>query len=571
MPSRRALLAATLLAVSLPGVPAELSGEERKPPADTVFVNGRVWTGDPAKPQAQAVAVRGTRIVRLGSDRQIEALAGRGTVRVDLRGRYVFPGFIDSHIHFLVMDELDLAGLESADAIRQAIADWAGAHPEAPWIVGRGWQAGAFPKGGPTRALLDPILPARPAFLTDRDGHTALVNSRALELAGITRSTVDPPNGIVVKDARGEPTGLLKEAAMQLVELLVPPPTAEDRYRALKQRLDLAASYGITSVHQASFPAEDLATYERVLDEGGLTVRFYVAVPFLKAPSGEDFERWDALRRKHSDDRFRVGAAKGMLDGVVDMKTASMFEPYVGGGNGLPMWTQDEVNAAAVEYDRRGWQVMLHAVGDKAIDMALGAFEHVARTNGPRDRRFRVEHVEVPRLQDLARFKPLGAIASTQALFANPDKTTLENFAVLLGPERASRADSFRIFDDAGVRQAFGSDSPVFSMEVLRGLYCAVTRQTPAGTPAGGWYPAGRISAEAALRHFTRDGAYASFEEDAKGVLGEGRLADFVVLSEDVLAPPAERILQARVLLTVMGGQETYRSPAFPRPTQVRR
>jgi hypothetical protein len=571
LPSRRALLAAILLAASLPSVPGRLSGEERKPPADTIFVNGHVWTGDPAKPRAEAIAVRGTRLYRLGGNRQIESLAGRGTVRVDLRGHHVFPGFIDSHIHFLVMDELDLSGLESAEAIGQAIADWAKAHPDAPWIVGRGWQAGAFPKGGPTRALLDPILPARPAFLTDRDGHTALVNGRALELAGITRATPDPLNGIVVKDAHGEPTGLLKEAAMELVDALIPPPTAEDRYRALKQRLDLAASFGITSVHQASFPGESLSAYARVLDEGGLKVRFYVAVPFVKEPSDEDFEAWEALRREHGDERFRVGAAKGMLDGVVDMKTASMFEPYVGGGNGLPMWTQDEVNAAAVEYDRRGWQVMLHAVGDKAIDMALGAFEHVERTNGKRDRRFRVEHAEVPRLQDMARFKALGAIASTQALFANPDKTTLENFAVLLGPERASRADSFRIFDAAGVRQAFGSDSPVFSMEVLRGLYCAVTRQTPAGTPAGGWYPEGRISAEAALRHFTADGAYASFEENAKGVLSEGRLADFVVLSEDILAPPPERILQAKVLLTVMGGQETYRSPAFPRPTQVRR
>jgi predicted amidohydrolase YtcJ len=247
------------------------------------------------------------------------------------------------------------------------------------------------------------------------------------------------------------------------------------------------------------------------------------------------------------------------------MKTASMFEPFVGGGNGLPMWTQEEVNASALAYDKRGWQVMLHAVGDKAIDVALTAYEHVARTNGPRDRRFRVEHAEVPRLADLARFKATGTVASTQALFANPDKTTLENFAVLLGPERAARADSFKLFDDAGVRQAFGSDSPVFSMEVLRGIYCAVARRTASGTPEGGWQPQGRVSAEAALRHFTQDGAYASFDEASKGVLKEGMLADFVVLSDDILQPPAERILGTKVLLTVMGGQETFRSPQFPR------
>jgi len=542
------------------------AAEEPIPPrADMIFVNGRVWTGDPAKPTAQAIAVRGTRILKVGSDLEVARHSGPGTLLTDFKGKWVYPGFIDSHIHFLVLDELDLSAFENAADIQQALVAWAKAHPESPWIVGRGWQAGAFAKGGPSRAVVDAVLPGRPVFLNDRDGHTALVNSRALELAGISRQTADPPNGIVVKDAKGEPTGLLKEAAMDLVDALIPPPNPEERYRALKQRLDLAASYGLTSVHQASFPGEDLATYERVLDEGGLKVRFYVAIPFRKDPSDEDFERWEALRRGFEGDRFRFGSAKGMLDGVVDMKTASMFEPYVGGGNGLPMWAQGEVNAAAVEYDRRGWQVMLHAVGDKAIRMALDAYEHVERTNGPRDRRFRVEHAEVPQLSDLQRFKQLGVIASTQALFANPDKTTLENFAVLLGPERASRADSFRRFDDAGVRQAFGSDSPVFSMEVLRGIYCAVTRRTPAGQPADGWYPEGRISVEAALRHFTSDGAYASFDEANKGVLAEGRLADLVVLSDDILEPPAERILKAKVLLTVVGGQETHRAADFPR------
>ncbi len=560
------------LGLALALVAALRAGEEAIPPrADMIFVNGRVWTGDPAKPAVQAIAVRGNRILKVGSDLEVARHSGPGTQLTDFDGKWVYPGFIDSHIHFLVRDELDLSAFESADEIQKAIAGWAKAHPENPWVVGRGWQAGAFPKGGPTRAVIDAVVPGRPVFLNDRDGHTALVNSRALELASISRQTVDPPGGIVVKDAKGEPTGLLKESAMEPVDRLIPPPNPEERYRALKQRLELASSYGLTSVHQASFPGEDLATYERVLDEGGLKVRFYVAIPFRKDPSIEDFEHWEVLRRRFEGDRFRFGSAKGKLDGVVDMKTASMFEPYVGGGNGLPMWTQKEVNAAAVEYDRRGWQVMLHAVGDQAIRMALDAFEHVEKTNGPKDRRFRVEHAEVPLASDLPRFEQLGVIASTQALFANPDKTTLENFAVLLGPERASRADSFRRFDDAGVRQAFGSDSPVFSMEVLRGIYCAVTRQTPAGTPAGGWYPEGRVSAEAALRHFTSDGAFASFDEANKGVLAEERLADFVVLSDDILEPPAERILKTRVLLTVLGGQETHRAADFSREPETQK
>ncbi len=552
-------------ALMLMAVLARADEKELPPRADLIYVNGRIWTGDPGRPTAQAMAVRGTRILALGTDLEIGHHSGVGTGMTDLKGRWVFPGFIDSHLHFLVLDQLDLSPLDRAEDIQRAVADWAAAHPENPWIVGRGWQAGAFAKGGPTRAFLDAVVPGRPVFLNDRDGHTALVNSKALEIAAITRATVDPPGGIVVKDAKGEPTGLLKEAAMELVRAFVPPPNTEESYRALKLRLDQAASYGLTSVTNASFPEEQIKAYERVLDEGGLKVRFYFAVPFLKNPSEEDFEKWQALRAKHTGKRLRFGAAKGMLDGVVDMKTASMFEPYTGGGNGLPMWSQAEVNRAAAAYDQRGWQVLLHAIGDKAIHMALNAFEFVQKANGPRDRRFRVEHVEVPRLTDIPRFKRLGAIASTQALFADPDKTTLENYAVLLGSERASHANAFKLFDDAGVRQAFGSDWPVFSMEVLRGIYCSVARQTPEGTPPGGWYPEHRLSVEAALRHFTIDGAYASFDEKDKGTLAVDKLADFVVLSENILEPPPERLLKARVLLTVVGGTETWRAPEFPR------
>jgi len=240
-----------------------------------------------------------------------------------------------------------------------------------------------------------------------------------------------------------------------------------------------------------------------------------------------------------------------------------MFEPYVGGGTGIPFWEQDDLDKTVALYDKEGFQVMLHAIGDKAINMALNAFEYAAKTNDTSGRRHRVEHAEVPLLADLPRFKKLAVIASTQAMFANPDSTVLENFAVLLGPERASHADSFKIFDDAGIVQAFGSDWGVFSFAPLPAIYCAVTRTTPEGTPAGGWYPAGRISVEAALRHFTRDGAYASFDEDVRGALTPGKLADFVVLSKDILTLPPVEILNTKVLLTVMDGKDTYRSADF--------
>jgi predicted amidohydrolase YtcJ len=507
--------------------------------------------------------MRGPRILAIGGDLEIARYSGVGTQATNLKNGWVFPGFNDAHLHFLVLDSLDLAGLDSLAAIQRAIAEYAKAHPEKAWIEGRGWAAGAFPGGAPDRRILDALVADRPAFIGDRDGHTAWCNSKALELAGITKATPDPAYGVVVRDDKGEPTGLLKEAARDLVEILIPPPNAEERYQALKRLLDRAASYGLTSVQNASFNRSELPTFERLMDEGGLKLRFSFAVPFVKNPSEEDLAYYNQLREKYTGPLLKFGTVKGMLDGVVDMKTAAMFEPYVGGGSVAPHWTQEELNRTAAFYDENGFQILLHAIGDKAINLALNAYEFVKRTNPDRERRHRVEHIEVPRLSDIPRFKQLGVIASTQALFANPDKTTLENYAVLLGPERASRANAFKLFDDAGAVQAFGSDWPVFSMEAVRGIYCAVTRMTPEGTPAGGWYPANRISAEAALYHFTRDAAYASFEEKDKGTLSVDKLADFVVLSENILEPPPERILKAKVLLTVMGGQDSFRAPEF--------
>jgi predicted amidohydrolase YtcJ len=559
-------IAALALALGAPAaiLAGQKKGMDGSLRADRIFLNGHVWTGDAKTPLATAIAVRGPRILKVGSDLEVARHSGVGTEALDLKGKWVFPGFNDAHLHFLVMDQLDLTDVVGLGNVQRSIAEYAKAHPERAWVVGRGWGAGAFPDGVPHRRILDPVVADRPAFISDRDGHTAWVNTLALELAGITSGTVDPPNGIIVRDERGEPTGLLKEAATELVRLLIPSPNSEERYQALKQRLRQAASYGLTSVQNASFAPEDLPIFERTIDEGGLKVRFYWAVPMEPDPSDETLELYNRLRAKWTGPLMKFGAVKGMLDGVVDMKTAAMFEPYVGGGNGAPMLTQEALDKTAAFYDRNGFQILLHAIGDRAIDMALSAYAFVQRTNEARERRHRIEHIEVPRPSDIPRFKELGVIASTQALFANPDKTTLENYAVLLGPQRASHANAFKLFDDAGVRQAFGSDWPVFPMEPLRGIYCAATRMTPDGTPAGGWYPEHRIAVDAALRHFTSDAAYASFDEQDKGTLSVGKLADFVVLSDNILEPPAERLLGTKVLLTVMGGQDTYRDPAFP-------
>jgi predicted amidohydrolase YtcJ len=533
------------------------------PAADRVFLNGRVWTGDAARPRAEALAVSSDRIVAVGTSAEVARYAGPRTVRVDLRGRFVSPGFNDAHLHFLVLETVDLADVFSVEEIQRRIRAYAEAHPDRPWVTGRGWMYGAFPGGLPHRRLLDAVVADRPAFMVGYDGHTGWANSKALAIAGVTRDTPDPEHGAIVRDETGEPTGVLKEAAMALVRSKMPPPTDEERYQALRKRLDQAASYGLTSVQNASYPAAEIPVFERVMAEGGLKVRFYWAMPFVKDLSAEDLARYNAMRAKYTGPLFKFGAVKGLVDGVVESKTAAMLEPYVGGGTGHPNWTPEDLDRTVAFYDKEGFQVFLHAIGDRAIRMALDAYERAARANGTSGRRHRVEHVEVPTRADIARFKPLGVIASTQALFANPDQNTLEVYAVNLGPDRASRAMAFRSLDEAGAVQAFGSDWPVFSMEVLRGIYCAATRTTPEGTPVGGWQPQERISAEAALRHFTRDAAYASFEEHRKGTLAPGMLADLVVLSEDVVSIPPERILKTRVLLTAMGGRDTFRAGDF--------
>jgi predicted amidohydrolase YtcJ len=429
--------------------------------------------------------------------------------------------------------------------------------------VGRGWPYVAFPGGLPHRAQLDAVVPDRPALLTAYDGHTAWANSQALARAGITRDTPDPEHGVIVRDAAGEPTGALKEAAMGLVRRHVPPPTAEEKFLALRKRLAQAASYGLTSVQNASFAPDELPLYERALADGALSVRVYWAMPFVKDLGPDALRHYRAMRERYPGPLLKFGAVKGFLDGVVESKTAAMFEPYAGGGNGEPSWTPEDLRRTVAFYDREGFQVFLHAIGDRAIAMALDAYEAAARENGPRDRRHRIEHVEAPRAEDIRRFGRLGVVASTQALFATPDRNTLEVYAVNLGPDRASRAMAFRSLDEAGAVQAFGSDWPVFSMETLKGIACAATRTTPEGTPAGGWNPRERIRAEAALAHFTRDAAWASFEDHRKGTLAPGKLADLVVLSDDITAVAPERIRDTRVLLTVMGGRETHRDPTY--------
>ncbi len=462
----------------------------------------------------------------------------------------------------LSLEELRLDDAETFGVLTQRVKDWAAAHPDAYWVTGEGWTYAAFPDGLPSRLQLDALVPGRPAFLVSYDGHTGWANSMALRLASVTRETADPPGGAVVRDAKGEPTGVLKESAMDLVERLVPKLLPHEKERALRRGIVQVAAWGLTSVHQAGIGEEELELLSRAL-EAVPRLRVYAALDIERNPTPEALARQEALRRRFSEGRLRVGAVKGYVDGVVEAKTAAMFEAYAGGGTGLPNWTQEELDRAVAAYDKAGWQVMLHAIGDRGIDMALTAFERAARANGTSGRRHRVEHVEVPRAADLPRFKAAGIIASTQAMFPYPNRNHLGVYVPTLGPERARRALAFKAIDDAGAVQAFGSDWPVFTAEVVRGIACAVTRTTVEGTPAGGWEPSQRLTAEAALRHFTRDAAFAEHAEQEKGTLAPGKLADFVVLSQDLLAVPPERIKDTKVLLTVLGGQDSFRAREF--------
>ncbi|HEY6552453.1 MAG TPA: amidohydrolase, partial [Vicinamibacteria bacterium] len=472
--------------------PGDLDAAEK---ADRIFVNGRIWTGDPARPRAEALAVRGTTILAVGATGAIRKLAEKATEVVDLKGRFLAPGFGDAHVGLmsasLALDAVDLAGATTEAEIARRITTYAKANPQAPWVLGRGWSYAAFPGGLPDRKALDALVSDRPAFLVSYDGHTGWANSPALLAAGLTRAAKDPAGGVVVRDPDGEPTGALKEEpAMEQVRRLIPDPNPDQKARALRKGLALAASHGLTSVHDVTLREDDLPVFDQIAAEAGFKVRVYSALPLARGWNAASVASLRQGRAKTQGPRWRIGAVMGFVDGVVESRTAAFFEPYPGGGDGLLGWAEAELDRAVADFDRQGFQVLLHAVGDKAVHVALNAFERAARANGTTGRRHRVEHLEVARPQDLARFAPLGVVASTQPSFANPDRNHFEVYLPALGPERGSRALAFKSIDDARATQAFGSNWPVSSPSVLPGLYAAVTRMTPEGTPTGGWEPA---------------------------------------------------------------------------------
>jgi predicted amidohydrolase YtcJ len=562
------LLGAILLSFAGP-----LSAEEA---ADILLLRGRVWTAEANPAWAEAVAVRGGRVIAVGTTSEVESLRGPQTEVIHLGGRLVLPGFDDAHVHLIdgsmSLDRVDLADLPDVPKIQARIKEWARAHPQKPWVVGGGWAYASFPGGLPVRQQLDAVVSDRPAFLESYDVHTAWANSKALALAGITRATRDPVGGVIVRDkATGEPTGVLKEKpAVDLVKLKVPEPGPAEKYQSLLKGLRLLNSLGITSVQDAGLlsPTQDveadLAMLDRARREGRLSVRVAAAVEMEPDKALATVTLAKRLAARYRDAWLRVVGVKLFVDGVIESKTAAMLEPYAGDTSaGVPNWTAEALNEAVTVADREALQTWLHAIGDRAVRMALDAHEAALRANGRLDRRGRIEHLETLAASEYPRFKPLGVIASMQPLHANPDENVLSAWAGNLGEERVSRAWSWAAFEKAGVRLAFGSDWPVVTPSVLRGLYCAVTRKTKDGTPPGGWLPQHAISLESALRHYTIDAAYASFEEAEKGSLDVGKRADLVVLSDDIFKGPPETLLKTKILLTLVDGKPVYRDPSF--------
>lgn len=537
-------------------------------PVDLIVVNGRVYTADGDGTMAEAVAVQGNKILQVGTSREIQRLRRPQTVVVDAEGGTVLPGFNDSHAHLisggLALDQINLLEAKTLPMIEETIRAWAATNPDREWVTGRGWYYEPFAGALPTRQILDALVPDRPAYLTSYDGHTGWANTRALKLAGINRRTANPAHGVVVKDARGEPTGVLKEAAMALMSPVVPKPTRAEKVAGLRAAMIEAHRRGVTSVQNGGGTPEDFEIYDELRATRGLDLRIYSAVSV--GPHSE-LDRWPALTQlleKYPDDPvLKAGAIKLMADGVIESHTAAMLEPYSNrpGVQGEPRFSTEALNRIVTDLDKRGWQVMIHAIGDRAVRMALDAFEQAAKQNPApaRGRRHRIEHIETIDIVDIPRFGQLGVIASMQPYHGLPEPTQLDVWKANIGEARASRAWLYGSIARGNGRLAFGSDWPVVTIDPLLGLHVATNRTTPGGEPDGGWLPSERLTLRQAIDAYTRGAAWASFDEHRKGSLERDMLADIVILSKDVFALPASRLTEAEVAVTIFDGKIVYR------------
>ncbi|MFN2566317.1 MAG: amidohydrolase [Gemmatimonadaceae bacterium] len=531
-------------------------------------VNARVWTGDPRRPWADAVASAGDRIVAVGSGAEVRKLATPETRVVDARGMMLVPGFIDAHVHFLT-GGFGLASVQLRDAKTPAefvarIKAYAATLPPGTWITAGNWDHEQWGGELPRRDWIDSVTPSNPVWVNRLDGHMTLANSLALRAAGVTRETADIAGGTIVRYPDGEPTGVLKDNAAGLVNRVVPEPSPEQQDRALEAAMRFVAAQGVTTIHNMG-SWEDLAVFERAHRAGRLGTRIYAAVPLAT---------WERLRDRvaasgRGDHWLKIGALKGFVDGSLGSHTAAMLAPFSDAprDSGLFVNTPEDLYRWVSMADRAGLHVMVHAIGDRANRVQLDIFERVARENGPRDRRFRIEHAQHLAPAEVAWFGQLGVIPSMQPYHAIDDGRWADK---VIGRERAKGTYAFRSLLDAGARLAFGSDWFVAPPTPLEGIYAAVTRRTLDDRHPEGWVPEQKITVEEALRAYTRGAAFAEFADTEKGVLARGMLADFVLIDRDLTRVPPETIREARVMLTVVGGRPVFEHDGL-RSTPVRK
>ena len=532
-------------------------------PADTVIRNGRVHTVDRAHPEAQAVAIVGERVAAVGTDAEMAGWIGPQTRVLDAQGHSVLPGFNDSHVHFVdggsLLSEVHLADVTTREEFARRVGEYARRLKKGEWVLGGNWDHERLPGAAlPTREWIDAVTPENPVWLDRYDGHMGLANSLALKLAGVDRNTPDPPGGTIVRDAQGNPTGALKDAASGLVGRVIPDPGEEQLTSAIRAALGEARRFGLTSVQDISH-AEEMRVYQKLLLAGQLTARIYGITPIqqYQHPAGA------GIAAGFGGDWIRTGAVKGFADGSLGSTTALFFEPY----NDAPdtrglfnamMLPEGHMLAMAQPADAAGLQLAIHAIGDRAIHEILTMYEEIARRNGAgpaRGRRWRIEHAQHVRPDDFALFARLGVVASMQPYHAIDDGRWAEK---RIGHERAKSSYAWRSMLDHGVKLAFGTDWPVAPLNPLLGLYAAVTRATTDGKYPNGWIPEQKITLAEAIEAYTLGSAYAEFTDAQKGSLTPGKLADIVILDADLFSIPPEKIKDGKVITTLVGGHIVY-------------
>lgn len=528
---------------------ASISGLLTAQPADWVVENANIYTGNVTQPKARAMAVTGDRIVAVGAD--VKGRTGPNTRRIDLNGAAVLPGLIDAHAHMRglggLLESRDLRFTPTIEEIARYVGELAASKPKGEWVTARNWDQTNWGGALPRAADLDKAAPDHPVYLTRVDGHAAWTNTAALRLAGVTAQTADPPGGKIIRDALGNPTGVLVDRAMGLVRSKIPPPT----YGQIKNQLESAARecarLGLTGVHDAGVSQEDLRAYRELIAEGRFPLRVYAMI-------GGDGPLWREYLERGPEigDRLTVRSIKLYADGALGSRGAALWQDYSDekGNTGLLMTTRESVERVSREAVAKGFQVCTHAIGDRANRIVLEAY--AAALGGRNDKRFRVEHAQIVALPDFKLFADYSVIASIQATHATSDMRWI---AQRVGPDRVAGAYAWQRFRKLGVPVANGSDFPVEEPNPMLGLYASVTRQDLKGQPPGGWTPDQKMSREQALDSFTRGAAYAAFEEKLKGTLEPGKLADFIVLDRDIMTAPAMEIPKARVRMTVLGGK----------------